>query len=217
MMAMDAIASPTQILQGWIFDLYPSPQGMTLWLIEPNQTRHRLIDSFAPVFYVSGPEDVLRRLRDAVARQPHALACRAAERPGFCGSSARGPVLEIEVAHPNEFSSWTRWVRQFDISLRLYNSDLMLASLYCWQRGVFPLARVQIEADGEGRVLAIECSDTEWAIDYEAPPLEILRVRLAGLRGIDPRHASPFEQKAALESKWTDASSNWTNRASLPL
>ncbi len=90
-------------------------------------------------------------------------------------------------------------MRQFDSALRLYNSDLMLASLYCWQRGVFPLARVEVEADGEGRVLALECRDTEWAIDYELPPLEILRVRLGGLKGIDPRHGSPFGQWTALE------------------
>jgi DNA polymerase elongation subunit (family B) len=90
-------------------------------------------------------------------------------------------------------------VRQFDSSLRLYNSDLMLASLYCWQRGVFPLARVEVEADGEGRILALECHDTEWSIDYELPPLEILRVRLGGLKGIDPRHGSPFQQGTALE------------------
>ena len=163
---------------------------MTLWLIDPNQTRHRLIDRFAPVFYVSGPDAVLRRLRGEAARQPHALACRATERMDLWEQRAR-PVLEIEVAHPNEFASWTRWVRQFDSALRLYNSDLMLASLYCWQRGVFPLARVEVEADGEGRVLALECRDTEWAIDYEPPPLEILRVRLGGLKGIaDPRHGS---------------------------
>jgi DNA polymerase-2 len=171
---------------------------MTLWLIEPNQTRHRLIDRFAPVFYVSGPDAVLRRLREAAARQPHALACRATERMDLWEQRAR-PVLEIEVAHPNEFVSWTRWVRQFDHALRLYNSDLMLASLYCWQRGVFPLACVEVEADGEGRVLALECRDTEWTIDYEPPPLEILRVRLGGLKGIDPRHGSPFGQWTALE------------------
>jgi DNA polymerase-2 len=174
---------------------------MTLWLIEPNQTRHRLIDRFSPSFYVSGPDEVLRRLRDAAARQPHALACRAAERMDLWEQRAR-PVLEIKVTHPNEFASWTRWVRQFDTALRLYNSDLMLASLYCWQRGVFPLARVEVEADGEGRVLALECRDTEWAIDYEPPPFEILRIRLGGLKGpksIDPRHGSPFQQRAALE------------------
>jgi DNA polymerase-2 len=160
---------------------------MKLWLIEPNQTRHRLIDRFAPVFYVSGPDAVLGRVREEIARQPHALACRPTERMDLWERRAR-PVLEIEVAHPNEYSSWTRWVRRFDSSLRLYNSDLMLASLYCWQRGVFPLARVEAEVDGEGRVLALECRDTEWAIDYELPPIEILRVRLGGLRRVDPTH-----------------------------
>jgi len=171
---------------------------MTLWLIDPNQTRHRLIDRFAPAFYVSGPDAVLSRLRGEAARQPHALACRATERMDLWEQHAR-PVLEVEVAHPNEYASWTRWVRQFDSALRLYNSDLMLASLYCWQRGVFPLARVEVEADGDGRVLALECRDSEWAIDYELPPLEILRVRLGGLKGIDPRHGAPFGQCAALE------------------
>jgi DNA polymerase-2 len=196
------IRRPTQIMEGHLFDLYPSPQGMTLWLIDANQTRHRLIDRFTPVFYVSGPDAVLRRLRREAARQPRALACRATERvdlwePAFApkdgATAGMRPVLEIEVAHPNEFASWTRWVRQFDSALRLYNSDLMLASLYCWQRGVFPLARVEIEADGEGRVLALECRDDEWAIDYEPPPFEILRVRLGGLKGpksIDPRHGT---------------------------
>jgi DNA polymerase-2 len=162
---------------------------MKLWLIEPNQTRHLLIDRFTPVFYVAGPDAVLRRLHDAVARQPHALACRPTERMDLWERRAR-PVLEIEVAHPNEYSSWTLWVRRWDSSLRLYNSDLMLAPLYCWQRGVFPLARVEAEADGEGRVLALECRDTEWALDYELPPIEILRVRLGGLRRVDPTHGA---------------------------
>ncbi len=177
---------------------------MKLWLIEPNRTRHRLIDRFAPVFYASGPDPVLRRLLEASARQPHALACRLTERMDLWEPAASGSrrVLAIEVAHPSEYASWTRWVRQFDASLRLYDSDLMLAPLYCWQRGVFPLARVDVEvavaaeAGGERRILAIECRDTEWALDYELPPLEILRVRLGGLKRIDPRHGG---QSAPLE------------------
>ncbi|MGH9680270.1 MAG: hypothetical protein ACRD4Y_09985 [Candidatus Acidiferrales bacterium] len=185
-------------LGGWIFDLYPSPHGMRLWLIEPNQTRHRLTDRFAPIFYVSGPDVVLQRLREAIARQPHALSCRPAERMDLWEQRAR-PVLEIEVTHPNEYSSWTRWVRQFDAALRLYNSDLMLASMYCWQRGIFPLARVEVEVDAENRILALECHDTEWALDYELPPLEILRVRLGGRARLDPEHGAPFGQRAALE------------------
>ena len=181
---------------------------MKLWLIEPNQKRHQLIDRFAPVFYASGPDAVLRRLREAIARQPHALSCRHTERidlwqPAFAANDGAKaglcPVLEIEVARASEYSSWTRWVRQFDASLRLYNSDLMLASMYCWQRNIFPLARVDAEVDAEGRVLALECCDTEWALDYELPPLEILRIRLGGHRRIDPTHGAAFGQGAALE------------------
>jgi DNA polymerase-2 len=178
-----------KMINGWILDLYPSPHGMKLWLIEPNQTRHLVIDRFAPLFYASGPDAVLRRLREEAARQPHALACRFTERLDLWEQRAR-PVLEIEVAHANEYSSWSRWARNFDRSLRLYNSDLMLASVYCWQRGVFPLARVEAEVDGEGHVLALECRDTEWALDYELPPLEILRMRLGGLRRVDPTHGA---------------------------
>ncbi len=109
------------------------------------------------------------------------------------------PVLEIQISHPSEYSSWTRWVRQFDPSLRLYNSDLMLASKYCWQRNIFPLARVDVEIDAASRVLALECRDTEWALDYELPPLEILRIRLGGHRRIDPTHGAAFGQGASLE------------------
>jgi DNA polymerase-2 len=162
---------------------------MKLWLIEPNQTRHLLIDRFAPLFYASGPDAVLHRLREEAARQPHPLACRFTERLDLWEQRAR-PVLEIEVAHASEYSSWSRWARNFDRSLRLYNSDLMLASVYCWQRGVFPLARVEAEVDSDGHVLALECRDTEWALDYELPPLEILRVRLGGLRRVDPTHGA---------------------------
>jgi DNA polymerase-2 len=79
-------------------------------------------------------------------------------------------------------------VHRFDSKLRLYDSDLMLASMYCWERGIFPLAQVEIEADEENRVQAIACRDDEWALDYDVPPFEIMQVRLGGLSCIDPAH-----------------------------
>src|SRR5260370_6903148 len=109
---------------GCVLVLCEGQRGVGVGRVEPNQTRHGLIDRFAPVFYVSGPDAVLRRLRGAAARQPHALACRATERMDLWEQRAR-PVLEIEVAHPNEYASWARWVGEVDSSWRLYNSDLM--------------------------------------------------------------------------------------------
>ncbi len=181
-------------LQGWIFDLYPSPQGMKLWLIEPNQKRHLLIDRFAPSFYAAGSPEDLRRLQVALETRGHGVACRLTERTDIW---ERDPivVLEISVARPSEFSAWARWVHRFDSRLRLYNSDLMLASLYCWERRVFPLAWVEAEVDEENRVREIACRDDEWALDYKIPPLEIMQVRLGGLSCIDPAHG----RRTALE------------------
>ena len=73
--------------------------------------------------------------------------------------------------------------------LQLYNSDLMVASLYCWEKHIFPLAYVEVETDDEGKIQSIECRDDEWTLNYEMPPLKIMQIRLAGLSRIDPTHA----------------------------
>jgi len=173
--------------QGWIFDLYPSPQGMKLWLIEPSRKRHLLIDRFAPSFYTAGGREELRHLQAAIETRGRGVCCRLTERIDIW---ERDPieVLEIAVERPSDYSAWSRWVHRFDSRLRLYNSDLMLASMYCWERGVFPLAWVEAEADEENRVQSIACRDNAWALDYDVPPFEIMEMRLGGLSCIDPAH-----------------------------
>ena len=49
-------------LFGWFFDVYPSGDGMCLWLLDTEGRMHALSDTFAPVFYVRGPRDGLRAL-----------------------------------------------------------------------------------------------------------------------------------------------------------
>src|SRR5437016_9952649 len=66
-------------LQGWILDLYPNQHGMTLWLIDRNQSHYRWTDSFAPAFYVSGPQDRLVQLQDAAQRTTSELRTRFTE------------------------------------------------------------------------------------------------------------------------------------------
>ncbi|MFQ5817041.1 MAG: DNA polymerase domain-containing protein [Terriglobia bacterium] len=181
-------------LQGWILDLYPSPQGMTLWLIETNQKRHRLIDPFSPACYVHGSPATLRRLQGRLEARGWAVTCRLTERTDLWQGKAL-PVLQVSVQHPTEFNSLVRWVHRFDSHLRLYNSDLMLGPRYCWERQVFPLARVEVAVDEHGRVCGLERRDDEWALDYELPPFKIMRLRLEGLSRVNPTHG----RRSALE------------------
>ena len=167
---------------------------MTLWLIDRNQAHYRLTDTFTPAFYVSGSDERLAGLQDAAQKQPTKLRARVTERIDLWLNAQR-KVLEVSVLCPTEFVGWGRWVHRFDSRLQLYNSDLMVASLYCWEKRVFPLALVEVAADDEGRIQAIECRDSEWTLDYEMPPLKIMQIRLAGLSRIDPTHG----RRAALE------------------
>jgi DNA polymerase-2 len=182
------------LLNGWILDLYPSPQGMTLWLIEANQKHHRLIDRFTPAFYVRGLPNTLQALGQTLRQFSTEVTCRFTERTDLW-ESRPVPVLEVTVEHPTRFPYWVRWVHQFDSRLLLFDSDLMLESLYCWQRGVFPFARVEVEAGADGQVRTLACQDDQWILDYELPPLTVMHIRLGGLSQIKPMHG----RQAALE------------------
>jgi DNA polymerase-2 len=167
---------------------------MTLWLIDRNQSHFRLTDSFAPAFYVSGTEERLLQLRDAAERKTTELLARFTERIDLWLNAPR-QVLEISVLCPSDFLGWGRWVHKLDSKLQLYNSDLMVASLYCWEKRIFPLAFVEVEADEDGKIQSIACRDDEWTLDYEMPPLKLMQIRLSGLSRIDPTHG----RRAALE------------------
>ena len=167
---------------------------MTLWLIDRNQSHFRLTDKFAPAFYVSGDQEGLVRLQDAAQNKTTELRTRFTERTDLWLNAPR-QVLEVSVHCPTDFVGWGRWVHKLDSRLQLYNSDLMVASLYCWEKRIFPLAYVEVETDDEGRIQSIECRDDEWTLDYEMPPLKIMQIRLAGLSRIDPTHG----RRAALE------------------
>ncbi len=194
---------------------------MTLWLIPQggSQKRHRLIDpSFKPCFYVQGPEPRLRRLGQALAARAR-LTCALTERANIWdGQGLR--VLQVSVHHPTQFASLARFVHRYDAGLQLYNSDLMLAPRYCWEKGVFPLARVDVEVSectgspspsGFGmknpsfanpEVRAIECRDDEWAIDYELPPFRVMQIRLEGLAQVDPKHGRRGALEVEIDGEW---------------
>src|SRR5579885_1353785 len=162
---------------------------MTLWLIQPNQKRLRLIDpSFHPRFYVQGAEPRLRQLGRALAARARVRCVMAEKFSIWDGRLVR--VLEVTVHHPVQFAPIARFVRRYDTRFALYNSDLMLAPLYCWEKNVFPLARVDVETtcQDEPIIRAIECRDDEWALDYEVPPFRTLQLRLEGLSLVDPQH-----------------------------
>jgi DNA polymerase elongation subunit (family B) len=206
---------------------------MTLWMIPSDGgKRLRLVDrAFTPSFFVHGPEARLRRLAQKLSVWAAGrAACALTERKNIWDARPL-VVLEVSVLHPTEFRNLARWVRRLEPQLTFYNSDLMLEPLYCWEKNVFPFAKVDVEVKGAGcsglgaggkagfgirgsgfvkekvliaspesripsrEVRAIQCRDDEWTVDYELPPLRVMRARLEGLTRVDPKHG----RRGALE------------------
>ncbi|HXW14771.1 MAG TPA: DNA polymerase domain-containing protein, partial [Terriglobia bacterium] len=179
------------------------------------QKRRRLIDSsFRPCFYVQGRERQLARLAEELPARA-AVSCALTERQNIWD---RRPlrVLQVSVHHPTLFAPLARFVRRLDGSLTLYDSDLMLASMYCWEKNVFPLARVEIEVGPSGagsgpnavrpyitpEIHSITCRDDEWRTGYERPPVRTMRMRLEGISDVNPKHGRHGAIEVAVENDW---------------
>jgi DNA polymerase-2 len=174
---------------------------MTLWLIESSGKRRRLIDcSFRPCFYVEGPQPRLRRLAQTLeARAP--VSCHLTEKTCIWDGQPL-VVLEVSIHQLPLFPLLVRFIRRFDRHLTLYNSDLMLAPAYCWERRVFPLAKVEVEADESGQIFSLTCEDDEWAAEYAVPPLTMMQVRLEGLSEVNPRHGRRGAIEVEIDGEW---------------
>jgi DNA polymerase elongation subunit (family B) len=204
---------------------------MIVWLIEPGQQkRRRLIDrTFRPCFYVQGPERQLARLAETLPARA-AVSCALTERQNIWDRRLLR-VLQVSAHHPTLFAPLARFVRRFDSSLTLYDSDLMLASMYCWEKNIFPLARVEIEAGPAGtdvvgassagpgpnavrpyitgvrpyvtsEIHTITCRDNEWLTEYERPPVRTMRLRLEGITDVNPKHGRHGSIEVAIENDW---------------
>jgi DNA polymerase-2 len=183
---------------------------MTLWLLTPNQTRHKLIDpAFRPCFYVSNSEPQLRELALRLQKS-FRVSCREVERTDIWQAK---PIVVLEVAlhDPLCFHPAVQFVLRMDSRARLYDADLMPASLYSWQKDVFPLARIEVETDEHGQIGALACKDDPWALDYETPPLCVMQVRLAGLARVNPEHG----RRGALEVE-TDGETHVLDDSDIP-
>ena len=179
-------------LRGWILDLYPTREGMVLWVEDEEGQAYRLTDPFPMSFLVTGEERQLATLRGELSHRPEVKLSRTRRRDLFL----EGEIDLLEIMAPNPIAHRALFQEAYNLApdLTYYNADLNPAVLYGLQRGIFPLAYCSAEIDPgpsssqrRGRLRAIAAEDSPWNLDYTLPPLRILTLRLGGeLR--DPAH-----------------------------
>lgn len=165
-------------LFGWLFDVYPSSDGMCLWLLDAEGGMHALSDTFAPIFYVRGPREGLRALCQHLrARRAPVDLQRTERRDLFLDQEVE--VLAVAVRIPGQLPLLFRQVADAFPGLTYYDADISLPQRYALARNLFPLAYCAAEHD-HGRLHRIEALDTPWVVDYRLPPLRVMALRLSG-------------------------------------
>jgi DNA polymerase-2 len=173
---------------GWIFDVYPSTGGMTVWLIDEESRAHCLRDALAASFFVAGSRAELRVVCEFIRAARLPVTLRRAERYDLF-LRREIELLQVVVNDPARFPLIVQTVTRAKPSLTYYNCDVPLAQIYFYERHLFPLARVEVETDADHRVRAIQVRDSPWDLEYALPPLKTMTLRLEGA-ALNPNHGA---------------------------
>ncbi|MCH8332401.1 hypothetical protein IIC65_00560 [Candidatus Sumerlaeota bacterium] len=177
-------------LQAWLFDLYPQRDHMVLWFMTPEGERLRLIDPFAPSFFVSAPLEGAnrswQRLRKAVDATGGLELLGPARRLDFWTGRPR-EVEEIRVTDLDRYGSNLRALFRRFPEFVYFDCDIAPEIHYGYERGIFPTARCAIQTRGD-RLTGCIVQDDPLDTKYALPPLRIVELKAEGaLAGRRPR------------------------------
>jgi len=176
MQSNSVLASPKHV-KGWVFDIYPSAVGeMVVWIIGENGERIRLTDEFRPKIYVSGSEEDIERLASRLFVSRVVSSWDFVYRYANVTDVEKSKVLEVELKDCRQVPFFVRQVLEAGRYLRykVHNCDLRGDQAYIYERGIFPLALVEVDVEEAG--LGYALLDSVESVDYQIPPLRIMRL-----------------------------------------
>ena len=180
---------------GWIFDVYPTPQGLTVWLIDSNGRTLKFSYPFSPSFFLHGDERTLRNARRWIERQHMAVQFHWTEKREFY-SDDWIPVLAVEAPNPLHHAPLVQTLLRQSSALQpradadftaldIFNCDIPLPQLFFYESGLFPLAKIELEASADSDDAAgapcirrFVLLDSPRDCDYALPPLRVLQLKL---------------------------------------
>ena len=186
-----------QLLEGWLFDVYPSHDGMIIWMIDDADRPHRLRYRYAPTFYVAGDRSALEVGRQGLARLRIPVTCEPTARRELM-SGEQIPVVAVAVHNPLAFPAAARLLARIP-GLTLYNCDILTTRLFFYETGLFPLARCALAcARDEAREVTLASRPED--LEYALPPLTVLRLSLESSTA-NPSHGRPGQLAAGVDGE----------------
>lgn len=167
-------------LKGWLFDVYPSKNGITIWLIDEDGVKYLCYDSFAPEFYLNLNDKDLKRAENiATCLQSQYPITFERTKKIELYSNEELTVLSIKVRDTQKHREVVSIFEKYFPPFAFFNSDVPIAQLYLYSRGLFPLAYGEYFIDERNKLTGYNLLDSRDAFEYKLPPLSIMQLRNA--------------------------------------
>ncbi len=179
------------IVNGWLFDVYPSAKGITLWFIDRNGIKHCCFRRYRPSFFLHVNDSDTRRVAALSARSPVEVSLgRAMRKEIYSGDT--WDVVQIYVHDTTRFKEAVWYFERFFPHFAFYNSDILVSQLFLYETKLFPLALGNYEIDDKGELIRWEVNDSGDALEYTLPPFSIMSIRNAN-DFVPPKYQNNFQ------------------------
>ncbi len=163
-------------LTGWVFDVIPDTNGMTVWFRTEGGETVALSALFRPSFVLAG-----KHLKEASLRAAAHWNCSLSlgEGTGFY-SSRTVPAWTFTAAAPALLGPTVRKAEKAFGPEALFNADIAPEQQFAYATGLYPLSRSCVECNEEGTILSSRILDSPWDVDAPRPSLSTALLRMEG-------------------------------------
>ncbi len=161
-------------ITGWLFDVYPSLRGITLWFVDRDGRKHRCYDTFVPSFFMHTPD--AGRVAGLVRDFPFRVTLdHAVQREIY--TDAEWKVLRVSVHDTLRLRTVVQRLEREYPHFVFFNSDIPVQQLYLYSTGLFPLAFGEYRVREDGKLEDWSLSDSSEALEYSMPPLTTMTLK----------------------------------------
>jgi DNA polymerase-2 len=158
----------------WLFDVYPSERGVTLWFICRNGEKLRCFRKFTPSFFLHLNNIDAKRATVLANRCPVPISLKQTSRMEiYSGDSI--DVLQVFVYDTMRFKEVVWYFEKFFPHFAFFNSDISVEQQFLYETQLFPLALGEYEISSD-ELLTWHLNDDREAVEYELPPLSIMQI-----------------------------------------
>ncbi|MEK6754733.1 MAG: hypothetical protein AABZ02_01130, partial [Bacteroidota bacterium] len=189
----------TRTVTGYLFDVYPSSKGVTVWLLDQSGGKYRCFHKFTPSFFLHLNGTDARRAEVLGARCPIPLTLtRATKTEIYSGDSL--DVLQVNVQDAMRFRDVVWYYERFFPHFAFFNSDILVAQLFLYETQLFPLAFGDYEFGEDGQLVGWTLRDSREATEYHLPPFSIMLLRNAN-DFVPPKYQTHLQLEVIYEGR----------------